>query len=219
MKIVVLTGSPHAQGTTALLADEFSESAKSAGHEIARFDTAKLDIRPCIACSHCREHNGACVHGDDMRQIYPRLSAADAVVFVTPLYYFGMSAQLKKAVDRFYAINSALRGTPKKALLIAAGADTEEWAMAALKAHMENVCRYLNWQLSGMLFAFGAGSREDVEHSAYRAAARELWKIYRSARGRRRNGRIHKKPAPAVGAAGAGSRNKSAKTAFAFIYP
>jgi multimeric flavodoxin WrbA len=48
MKILVLTGSPHKAGTTALLADEFCEGAKEAGHDVMRIDTADLRINPCI---------------------------------------------------------------------------------------------------------------------------------------------------------------------------
>lgn len=49
-----------------------------------------------------------------MELIWDKLIAADMVVFVTPVYYFGMSAQLKKVIDRFFAINDLLRSKPKK---------------------------------------------------------------------------------------------------------
>lgn len=45
-----------------------------------------------------------------METLHPHLKEADVVVFVTPLYYFGMSAQLKMVIDRFYAVNSELDG-------------------------------------------------------------------------------------------------------------
>ncbi len=174
MKVLVLTGSPHLKGTTAFLADEFCSGAKEAGHEVVRFETAKLDIHPCIGCYYCRKNDGKCVHDDDMSQIYPHLLAADAVVLVTPLYYFGMTAQLKRTIDRFFSVNTVLRETPKKLLLIAAGSDEDDWVMDALKAHIHALCRYLRWQKGGMVLALGADTRKDVGNSQYQTMARKL---------------------------------------------
>jgi multimeric flavodoxin WrbA len=174
MKVLVLTGSPHKQGTTAFLASEFCAGATEAGHEIIRFDTAKLDIHPCIACYHCRNNDGKCIYNDDMLQIYPHLLEADAIVLVTPLYYFGMTAQLKRVIDRFFSVNALLRQSPKKLLLISAGNDNDSSAMDAIIAHYRTLCRYLNWQEGGMVLALGADTRADVENSAYQLMSRDL---------------------------------------------
>ena len=53
MKIVVITGSPHKNGTSALLAAEFIKGAAEAGNEIYRFDAAFSQVHPCIGCDHC----------------------------------------------------------------------------------------------------------------------------------------------------------------------
>ena len=174
MKVLVLTGSPHAQGTTAFLADEFCIGAKKSGHEIVRFDTAKLDIHPCIGCYHCRKNDGRCVFSDDMLKIYPHLLAAEAVVLVTPLYYFNMSAQIKTTVDRFFAVNPILRKSPKKLYFISAGNDEDDWAMDTLKSNLKALCYYLNWQEGGTVLAIGSNTREDVEGSKYQVMAREM---------------------------------------------
>lgn len=174
MKVLILTGSPHPQGTTALLADEFMAGAKGAGHEVVRFDTAKLDIHPCLGCSHCRNNEGRCVYDDDMNQIFPHLLAADVVVLVTPLYYFGMTAQLKRVIDRYFSVNPILRNTPKQLYLLAACGDKEEWAMDALVLHYRTLCRYLQWREAGMVLAIGAYTRKDAENTNYPLMARNL---------------------------------------------
>jgi multimeric flavodoxin WrbA len=174
MKALVLTGSPHLHGTTAFLADEFCRGAEGAGHEVVRFDTSKLDIHPCIGCFHCRKNAGRCVYNDDMSQIYPHLLSADAIVLVTPLYYFSMTAQLKRTIDRFFSVNPILRETPKKLFLIAAGNDKDDWAMDALKANYHAMCNYLHWKDGGMVLAFGANKKEDVKNTEYQSLAREL---------------------------------------------
>jgi len=174
MKVLILTGSPHLQGTTALLADEVSVGAQEAGNEVVRFDSAQLDIHPCIGCFHCRKNDGRCVQDDDMIQIYPHLLTADVIVLVTPVYYFGMTAQLKRVVDRFFSVNPILRETPKQLSLVAACGDKDEWATDALVTHFRTICRYMNWREGGMVLARGAYTRKDVEDTDYPMMARSL---------------------------------------------
>lgn len=104
MKILVLTGSPRKNGNSKTLADNFIKGATEAGHEIVRFDAAQKDVHPCIACNSCGM-NGPCVFKDDFEFVRKHIADADMVVFATPMYYFGFSAQLKTVIDRFYAIN------------------------------------------------------------------------------------------------------------------
>ena len=118
MKITVITGSPHRRGTSALLADEFIRGAGEAGHEVFRFDAAFEKVGPCLGCDKCRD-GGACIQKDSMEKLNPVLLESDLVVFVTPLYYFGISAQLKAVIDRFYAENDRLQKSKKKAVLMA----------------------------------------------------------------------------------------------------
>ena len=177
MRILVLTGSPHKTGTTAFLADEFCSGATESGHEVIRIDTAKLKINPCLGCNHCKKNDGKCVHEyeyDDMIEIILHLLNADALVLVSPLYYFGMTAQLKTVIDRFYSVNSLIRGNPKKLYLIAAGSDTDDWAMDAIEIHYKTLCKYLNWKEGGSLLCYGLGTRQDAENSKYKEMAREM---------------------------------------------
>ena len=54
MYIVMITGSPHRHGTSALLADEFIRGATESGHAVFRFDAAFECVHPCIGCDTCR---------------------------------------------------------------------------------------------------------------------------------------------------------------------
>ena len=174
MKLLMLTGSPHPQGTTNLLAEHFVQGL-GAEHQISRFDCAKMVLNPCHACSYCRKqkHN-SCLQKDDMGMIYEAVAQAEAVVFVTPLYYFGMSAQLKIAIDRFYAVNAALKEKARDVYLLAACADEEGWAMDALKQNFEIICHYLKWHYKGSVLAFGCPMPEVTALGEYALAARAL---------------------------------------------
>ena len=100
MKIVVLEGSPNRNGSTHILADCFRQGAEEAGHTVELIDVAHADIHPCTGCIHCG-YEGPCVQKDDVEGIRRKILDADMLVFATPLYYYGMSAQLKTMVDRF----------------------------------------------------------------------------------------------------------------------
>lgn len=167
MKITMLFGSPHLDGTTNVLAEQFAAGARQAGHEVTRFNLAKMKIAPCMACNYCRRTGNGCIQKDEMQQLAPALQEAELVVFVTPLYYFAMSAQIKTTIDRFYGINEALRQTAKKAVLLAACADTDDDAMDGLAENYRLMCRYLHWEDAGRVLAFGCGDKNAVEATQY----------------------------------------------------
>ena len=136
MYIVMITGSPHKNGTSALLADEFIKGAEESGHSVFRFNTA-------FEC-------------------------------VSPLYYHCLSAQIKIAIDRFHGIDNALIGTNKKAmLLMTAASNVESIYNGALGSYHETV-KYLGWNDSGVLLAYGCSTRADIEKTDYPKKAYEL---------------------------------------------
>lgn len=176
MNILMLCGSPHHKGSTDLLAESFSAAATEAGHQVIRVDCAQLDIHPCRGCMHCRreEGDGGCVYQDDMLALWPLLQEAEMMVLVTPLYYFGMSAQLKAVIDRFFSRNSLLREKERQAVLLAACGDEDQWAMDGLVLHFDLLCRYMKWENKGQILAFGCYTRQDMEKSPALAQARAL---------------------------------------------
>ncbi|MDD2967373.1 MAG: flavodoxin family protein [Desulfovibrionaceae bacterium] len=174
MNIVVLTGSPHRQGTSALLADEFIAGASSKGHTIVRFDTAFEKVGFCRACYYCNEHNGECIQKDAMQKILPEILSADMLVLVTPLYYFNMTAQLKTVLDRLMPQRVALRKHPlKSAMLVTCGSNTD-WNMDAIMAHYKVLQQYLPWEDQGVVLAKNVFARKDIEGTGYPPAARAL---------------------------------------------
>lgn len=174
MNILILNGSPHPNGTTAQLRAAFEAGAKSKGHTVTTFHTAKEEIHACLGCDHCRNTDDGCVFKDSMEKLNPLLLSADCIVFVTPLYYFGMSAQIKAAIDRFYANNTKLREQSKKAVLIAACGDADSWALDALDAHYHTLCNYLHWENAGELNALGMYTPADLPNSNYVEEAEKL---------------------------------------------
>ena len=173
MKIVVLEGSPNKVGSSNLLADNFVRGAKEAGHNVQIIDVAHANIHPCTGCIHCG-YEGPCVQKDDVEEIRQMILAADMLVFVTPLYYYGMSAQLKIMIDRFCAFNSSIQRKRMKSALLTVAWNSDNWTFDALQAHYQTLVRYLNLEDMGMVLGRGCGSPAMTQQSRFPKQAYEL---------------------------------------------
>ena len=177
MKILVLTGSPRKNGNSATLADSFIKGAKEAGHTAERFDAAFKKVHPCIACNSCGM-DGPCVFKDDFEFVRKHIVEADCVVFATPMYYFGISAQLKAVIDRFYAINGSIH-VPKKAVLLMTYANTAASEAVPIKSHYDVLLKYLGWTDAGQIIAPGVWPVGAVNRTKYPEQAYQLGKNLR----------------------------------------
>lgn len=158
-KILILNGSPRANGNTAALVKAFTEGAESAGNEVTCFDLQKMNIHACLGCC-CGGKDAAspCVQKDDMGKIYPHYMDADIVVLASPMYYWSVSGQLKCAFDRLFAVAEldANYANPVKdcVLLMAAEGDTES-NFEPVRHFYDALLKNLNWKDIGVIYAGG----------------------------------------------------------------
>ena len=104
MKILVLNGSPRPKGNTAAMVNAFKEAAEVKGHRVATFNVCRMNVKGCLACEYCHgKGQGTCVQKDDMQEIYGELKDAEMIILAAPIYYHGISGQLKCVIDRFYS--------------------------------------------------------------------------------------------------------------------
>ena len=175
MKIVVLTGSPRKNGNTNHMADQFIKGAKEAGHEVVRFNCATSEVHPCLGCNHCGM-DGPCVYNDDFTNVLrPEIIKANLVVFCSPMYYFGFSAQMKATIDRFYAINETLH-TPKKCVFLMAYANMSKKDAEAMTAHYKTIADYMGWEDAGSVIAPGIWTAGSIKGTKYAEEAYALGK-------------------------------------------
>ena len=114
MKILVLNGSPRPNGDNAVMIKTFKDAAEASGHRVTTFNICKMSIKGCLACEYCHgKGHGACIQKDDMQEIYTELKDTEMIILAAPIYYHGISGQLKCVIDRFY---SALYPTAPKNL-------------------------------------------------------------------------------------------------------
>ena len=173
MKIVILEGSPNKNGSSNLLAKEFIRGVEETGHSIQIIDAAHANVHSCIGCIHCG-YDGPCVQQDDVDGIRQKILAADMMVFVTPLYYYGMSAQLKTLIDRFCAFNSSIQRKKMKSALLAVAWNSDNWTFDALEAHYKTLVKYLNLKDMEMVLGAGCGALAMTQQSGFPKQAYEL---------------------------------------------
>ncbi|MCW4011302.1 MAG: flavodoxin family protein [Candidatus Bathyarchaeota archaeon] len=132
MIVVGVCGSPRVQATEHIL-KEALQQLQEKGFETRFWTVRDKRIGFCIHCDFCLKHK-ECVFKDDMQELYALLKEADGVIFATPVYNGGVSAQTKAVMDRCRAAVAAdvnfFRG--KVGMAIAAGGDRAGGQEAAL---------------------------------------------------------------------------------------
>lgn len=102
-RIVVLSGSPRKGGNTELLVNSFVEGAM-VHNDVEVISIREYKVNPCIGCNACRKNSEhKCFQSDDMGRVFEKLSDADILVIASPVYFYGVSAQLKALIDRFHS--------------------------------------------------------------------------------------------------------------------
>ena len=166
MNILVLNGSPRPKGNTRQMVDAFTEGATSAGHQVNVVNVCQKNIKGCIACEYCHtKGHGTCVQKDDMQEVCSFLKEADMLVLASPIYYHGISGQLKCAIDRFYSAAYPARPPRLKkiAMFLSSGdADMYDGAMFSFEG---DFLGYLKLENMGVFTAHGNenGSAEKLD--------------------------------------------------------
>ena len=117
-------GSPRKGGNTEILLDAFLEGVKEGGASWDKISVGDLEISPCLECLDC-ETAGECVIKDGMEAVYRKLLAADRLVIASPIFFYGLPAQLKALIDRGQALWYREQGegeTAKKGFALLLGA-------------------------------------------------------------------------------------------------
>lgn len=101
MKVLIINGSPHSNGNTAIAIKELVKTFEAQGVEAEVCHIGNKDIRGCIACGKCSEL-GKCVFNDAVNEIAPKFEEADGLVVASPVYYASANATLIACLDRLF---------------------------------------------------------------------------------------------------------------------
>ena len=151
MKCLAIQTSPNTDGLTAILAQNVLNGFKSGGGDVELIHLNHMDIKPCKACERgwgtCR--GGNCILVDDFQDIREKIGEADALVFVTPVYFGDLSESARRFLDRlrrteaFSGFNTC-RGT--RVIGIAAAGGSGNGAAGALYI-LENYLKRIGFEV------------------------------------------------------------------------
>ncbi len=153
-KILVITTSFRAKSNSDALADEMIRGAKDAGHGAEKISLKNKRIGFCRGCLACQKTE-KCVIRDDAAEIAEKVKAADTLVFVTPIYYYEMSGQMKTLLDRLNPLFPSDYRFRKVYLLSVAAEDEEHVPQKALSGLGGWVDCFEKAELAGSLFCGG----------------------------------------------------------------
>lgn len=163
-RIVVLVGSMRKGGNTDLLAQAFAEGAGK-NNTVEIVSVADYKVNPCIACNSCFTREGnQCFQKDDMAEIYEKLRIANIVVIASPVYFYGISAELKAIVDR---LHTPMRNEfqIKKLALLLVGAATLPELFDAIKLQYQLVLNFFHLEDAGMVLVRGVKDIGDIKET------------------------------------------------------
>ncbi|MGM9523247.1 MAG: flavodoxin family protein [Faecousia sp.] len=117
MKVLLLNGSPNANGCTFTALSEVEKVLRNHDIETELFQIGKKPVAGCIACRKCKE-GSPCIFDDGVNELAARLDEFDAIVVGAPVYYAGPAGQATAFLDRlFYSAGKKLKGKPGAAVV------------------------------------------------------------------------------------------------------
>lgn len=167
MKIIIINGSAR-KGNTLTAINAFIKGAET-NNEIEVIAPEKLHIAPCKGCGVCQCYKG-CVDKDDTNPTIEKIAEADMILFATPVYWWGMSAQLKLIIDKCYCRGMQMKGK-KVGVIVVGGSPLDNIQYELIQKQFECMANYLSWE---MLFQKSYYATAKDELSKNEVAMKEL---------------------------------------------
>ena len=175
-KLLVLVGSPRRTGNSALLAAVVQRGAESAGAEASTCFVDDFVSSFLRDCRQCRRPDGECRIDDRFRELFfERYLGAEGVVFCSPVYWYGLSAQLKAFFDRTFCYYAASypgsaqvieRMSKKRIGLVLASEETYPGATLGIIHQIQEFARYTHSDFVGVVRGIGNSRSEVVRDPA-----------------------------------------------------
>ena len=164
MQVTTLLGSARKKGNTATVLGWIEEELRNLGHTVDRVYLNNKMIAGCLGCAKCRENPAeiACVQKDDALDVLSTMVSSEVVLFASPIYFWGFSAQIKALIDRGYALvtnyhrpghTSLMEG--KRIGLLVTGADAYEDNAEGLFTAFDRIADFLLARKMGDLYVGG----------------------------------------------------------------
>ena len=164
MNILILSGSPRKDGNTDLLVEAFVKGA-SQKHHVEVVSVHDYKVNPCLGCNACfKNKDNTCAQKDDMPLIYEKMSHADMLVIASPVYFYGLSAQLKAVIDRCH---NPIRDTLpiKKMSFLLVGAATLPELFDSILTQYQLCLNFFKLEDAGCVLVRGVKDKGDIKNT------------------------------------------------------
>ena len=172
-KIIVISSSLRKNSNSEILANEFIKGAKENGNEINLINLKDVKMQFCIGCLSCNKTKKCVLKDDVTREMLDKICNSDVIVFVTPVYYYAISGQLKTFIDRMNPIYN-MDYKFKDIYVIVTAAEDEIRTFKGIKEDIKGfVDCYAGTKIKGTIFGGGleksndAKKRKDLMKKAY----------------------------------------------------
>ena len=172
MNILLLQGGARKNGNTARVLEWVTEELLRLGHEVQAVNLHSKNLKGCMGCAKCKNtlDAPACIQKDDMIDILDSMVKSQAVIFSSPLYFWGVNAQLKSVIDRTYSLYTtapehiSLVEGQRQGLLMTGGGPFENNAQEAFTAfgRMQKYHKSIN---AAELFVGGCSTPDKLDDS------------------------------------------------------
>lgn len=159
--VLVISSSLRKGSNSEALADMFIRGAAEAGHKTEKITLDGKQIGFCKGCLACQK-TLKCVINDDSRAITEKMLQADIIAFATPVYYYGMSGQLKTVLDRANPLFSSDYKFKEIYLLAAAAEDAKTTVSGTVTGIQGWVDCFGKAEFKKTIFAGGVNSTGDI---------------------------------------------------------
>ena len=174
MQVTTLLGSAKKKGNTATVLSWVEEEIKLLGHDVERIYLNDKTIRGCLGCGKCKDSSDeiACVQKDDAINIMKNMVSSDVVLYASPIYFWGFSAQIKALIDRCYSLvtdyhrpghTSLMQG--KRIGLLVTGGGPYENNVEGLFTAFNRIADFLLAKKSGELYIGACTTPADLSES------------------------------------------------------
>ena len=120
MKVLMINGSPHQKGNTAIALGEIAKQLTANGIDSEIVWIGNKAVRGCVACGGCARKPGKCVFDDDIcNRISEKFAEADALIVGSPVYYGQPNGAVLSIIQRaFYSNGASIAGKPAAAVAV-----------------------------------------------------------------------------------------------------
>lgn len=161
-KVTIISTSLRKNSNSEILAEEFIKGAKISGNDINYINLKNIKMGFCIGCLSCQKTHKCVLKDDITKEMLEKICNSDVVVFVTPVYYYAISGQLKTFIDRMNPIYN-MKYKFEDVYVISTAAEDEKRTFKGVKEDIKGfIDCYAGTKIKGTIFAGGLEKPNDA---------------------------------------------------------